>query len=90
MDLFQKAKSHLIRYLVTFGNTTIDHAFDNVLKVYDVARGHILSRGGPDPHTIYPNLFREKPTLVARGATGPIEGGVDVAEYFVSVSTYII
>lgn len=73
--------------LVTFGNTTLDHAFLNVLKLYDVARRHLLSCGpslDPQSRTIFPNLVREKPTLLARGASGPIKGALDLAEYFVS------
>jgi hypothetical protein len=72
---------------VTFGNTTLEHAFLNVLKVYDVARRHLLSCGGPESEgqDVYPNLVREKRTLLARGASGPLQGGLHLAEYFVSI-----
>lgn len=70
---------------MTFGNTTLDNAFLNVLKVYNVARRHLLSCG-PESQGIFPNLVREKRTLLARGASAPLEGGLHLAEYFVSIS----
>lgn len=61
------------------GNTTLEHAFSNVLKLYAIARrqAELTSRD------VFPNLHRPSPTSLARGAAGPIEGSLDLAEYFV-------
>lgn len=76
-----------VRLTVTFGNTALDRAFLNVLKIYNVARQHLVSHTGANDHkdAIFPNLTKTTPTLLARGAAGPIQGALDLAEYFVSL-----
>ena len=63
------------------GNTSREPALVNVLKIYHVLRTHVNAR--PDLVSRFPNLHGSKKTRVARGASGPLEGSLDLAEYFV-------
>ncbi|KAH7090866.1 nucleoside hydrolase [Auriculariales sp. MPI-PUGE-AT-0066] len=65
---------------VCFGNTTVDHAYDNVLKVYEVVRRHCASH--PEDAHRFQHLSHAKKTMLAKGAKGPFEGKLELAEYF--------
>ncbi|KAF8311633.1 nucleoside hydrolase [Clavulina sp. PMI_390] len=68
---------------VTFGNTVVDRAFLNVLKVYNVARKHLAQTlQSATSRSVFPNLTKDTPTILAKGAARPIEGSLDLAEYF--------
>ncbi|EJT98988.1 nucleoside hydrolase [Dacryopinax primogenitus] len=63
---------------VTFGNSTLQNTFSNVLKVYGLVQQHILEH--PHDATRFPNYAR--PTVLAKGRAGPIAGELHIAEYF--------
>ena len=69
---------------LTFGNTTLDHAYANVLRT-----GAVLQRHLADPATLdaVKHRFRHfrsgaDPILVASGSTQPLEGKMFTASYF--------
>ncbi|SNX83085.1 related to Inosine-uridine preferring nucleoside hydrolase [Melanopsichium pennsylvanicum] len=69
---------------LTFGNTTLDHAYANVLRT-----GSVLQRHLADPNTsdAVKNRYRNftptaDPIVVASGSTQPLEGKMFTASYF--------
>ncbi|KAF9518893.1 hypothetical protein BS47DRAFT_1413108 [Hydnum rufescens UP504] len=65
---------------VTFGNTSRDQAVTNILKVFHIMGTHLM--GNPQLVSQFPNSRRTEKTRVARGASGPLEGSLNLAAYF--------
>lgn len=78
---------HLRPYLeLTFslaGNTELDKAHTNIFKVYQLTHKHLEAH--PEDTHRFPNL-KNRPIL-AKGAAGPLEGALNLAEYFVGRPT---
>ena len=70
--------------IFTEGNTTQDRTFSNILKLYHILYRHIMHF--PEENNRFPGLQRAKKTKLAKGAQGPLEGILDLAEYFVGNS----
>ncbi|KZO99659.1 nucleoside hydrolase [Calocera viscosa TUFC12733] len=66
---------------VTFGNSTLEHTFNNVLKVYAMVQQHLEEH--PNDSERFPNYARSgQTTILAKGRAGPIAGELNLAEYF--------
>ncbi|EJD43942.1 nucleoside hydrolase [Auricularia subglabra TFB-10046 SS5] len=65
---------------VTFGNTDLDHAYNNVLKIYDAVQRHCDRH--PEDARRFEHLSARPRAMLSRGASGPIEGSLELAEYF--------
>ncbi|KDQ15052.1 hypothetical protein BOTBODRAFT_109252, partial [Botryobasidium botryosum FD-172 SS1] len=76
--LLTSPEIELAAITTVFGNTAIDRVHINVLKVYQVLRKHLEANPVDKPKC--PNL--NKGTIFARGAAGPLEGELGLAEYF--------
>lgn len=63
---------------VTFGNTTLQKAYTNVLKVYQLVSDHLERY--PEDRNRFPNLD-SRPT-VCLGAATPLSGEAHLADYF--------
>ncbi|KDQ17407.1 hypothetical protein BOTBODRAFT_144237 [Botryobasidium botryosum FD-172 SS1] len=63
-----------------FGNTTIDHVYTNVLKIYQIVQRYLDAN--PEDMPRFPNLSREPRTILARGAARPLAGELGLAEYY--------
>ncbi|QRV90034.1 CCR4-Not complex component, Not1 [Ceratobasidium sp. AG-Ba] len=63
---------------VTFGNTELKYAYNNVLKTYQAVANHIDQY--PNDRTRFPG-FTSRPTL-CYGAANPLAGELQLAEYF--------
>ncbi|KAG8983037.1 hypothetical protein FRB90_006357, partial [Tulasnella sp. 427] len=59
-------------------NTTVEKAYNNIFKVYQVIQQHLDAH--PEDIDRFPN-FGHRP-LFAKGAQGPLQGEMNLAEYF--------
>lgn len=68
------------------GNTTVEKAYNNTFKVYQVIQTHLDAH--PEDAHRFPNFRKDghRP-LYAKGAQGPLHGQMNLAEYFVSLSS---
>lgn len=76
--------------LIRIGNTVLLKASENILKVYQIAQKQIDAF--PDDASRFPNFKQgsgHRP-IYARGAAGPIEGAMNLAEYFVSIRCHCL
>ncbi|KZV84551.1 nucleoside hydrolase [Exidia glandulosa HHB12029] len=62
------------------GNTDVDHAYNNVLKTYEVVRQHCNAH--PEDAHRFEHLNGRPQTILSKGAAGPIAGEQALAEYF--------
>ncbi|KAG8937097.1 hypothetical protein FRC03_007798 [Tulasnella sp. 419] len=69
---------HIEAITVVFGNTTLPKACQNVFKVYQLIKHHIDLH--PEDAQRFPN-WGNRPAF-AKGAEGPLEGTMNLAEYF--------
>ncbi|CAE6459232.1 unnamed protein product [Rhizoctonia solani] len=76
--LLASSEADLALITVTFGNTDLEHAYTNVLKVYQLVLDHL--ERCPDDRSRFPNL--KSRTKLCAGATGPLSGVPHLAEYF--------
>lgn len=69
---------------LTFGNTTLDHAYTNVLRTGAVLQRHLADPATPDVVKDRYRNFRDgaDPIVVASGSTQPLEGKMFTASYF--------
>ncbi|SPO23291.1 related to Inosine-uridine preferring nucleoside hydrolase [Ustilago trichophora] len=69
---------------LTFGNTTLDHAYANVLRTGAVLHRHLADAATPDDVKDRYRNFRDgaDPIVVASGSTQPLEGKMFTASYF--------
>ncbi|KAF8321440.1 putative hydrolase [Cantharellus anzutake] len=65
---------------VCFGNTTVDKASLNIQKLYHVLDRHIAQH--PGEKNRFAGLQTTTKTKLVKGASGPLEGTLDLAEYF--------
>lgn len=73
-------KSEILAYVPQFGNTSLDNAYNNILKIYGVLDRHVTEH---DPEMErFPALKQEKKPLLIRGAAGPLDGPGHSAAYF--------
>ncbi|KAG8929238.1 hypothetical protein FRC01_004640 [Tulasnella sp. 417] len=77
MDRIDAAMLH--RWMI--GNTTVDKAYNNTFKVYQVIQTHLDAH--PEDVRRFPNFRKDghKP-FYAKGAQGPLQGQMNLAEYF--------
>ncbi|KAJ1307775.1 hypothetical protein OPQ81_001862 [Rhizoctonia solani] len=76
--LLASSEAELALITVTFGNTELQHAYTNVLKVYQLVLDHLERY--PNDRNRFPNL-KSRPKLCS-GATGPLSGIPHLAKYF--------
>ncbi|CUA68492.1 hypothetical protein RSOLAG22IIIB_03529 [Rhizoctonia solani] len=76
--LLASDEAELALITVTFGNTELEYAYTNVLKVYQLISDHL--QRCPEDRLKFPNL-KSKPKL-CRGASGPLSGVPHLAKYF--------
>lgn len=69
---------------LTFGNTTLDHAYGNVLRTGAVLHRHLADSSTPDAVKQRYRNFRADadPIIIASGSTQPLEGKMFTASYF--------
>ncbi|CAD6577837.1 MAG: hypothetical protein CYPHOPRED_000385 [Cyphobasidiales sp. Tagirdzhanova-0007] len=77
-------KLDVVAYIPQFGNTDVDAAYRNILKLYGVMDAHL--KACPEEIERFPAFKRHiqakrKPLLV-KGAAGPVSGAVHTAKYF--------
>jgi hypothetical protein len=65
------------------GNTSLPKAVVNILKVYQVIDRHLKRYPHDAPR--FPGFNLPRRTVLAAGAAGPLEGELDLAEYFVGI-----
>lgn len=74
------ADSEILAYIPQFGNTSLDNAYNNILKIYGVLDRHVQDH---DPEMErFPALKQAKKPLLIRGADGPLAGPAHSAAYF--------
>ena len=74
------ANSEILAYIPQFGNTSLDNAYNNILKIYGVLDRHVTEY---DPEMDrFPALRQKKKALLIRGAAGPLDGPGHSAAYF--------
>ncbi|KAG8763859.1 hypothetical protein FRC12_008373 [Ceratobasidium sp. 428] len=76
--LLASSEAELALITVTFGNTELKYAYNNVLKTYQVVSNHIAQY--PEDQVRFPGL-EAKPTL-CYGAAEPLAGKLHLAAYF--------
>lgn len=69
---------------LTFGNTTLDHAYANVLRTGAILHRHLADPSTPDAVKARYRSFHAdaEPIVVASGSTQPLEGKMFTASYF--------
>lgn len=69
---------------LTFGNTTLDHAYANVLRTGAVLQRHLADASTSEAVKQRYRNFRAgaEPILIASGSTQPLEGKMFTASYF--------
>ncbi|KAG1777639.1 nucleoside hydrolase [Suillus placidus] len=70
----------ILAYIVSFGNTDVHAAYDNIYKLYQAIGRHIALH--PEDAARFPNFSPTVPPLLAVGPEGPLEGGRHFAQYF--------
>ncbi|KAG5220049.1 nucleoside hydrolase [Salix suchowensis] len=71
----------ILAILVSFGASPFSHCDRiNVLKTYQALSAHFEQH--PDAQARFPNFQPETKTILALGATGPLEGDLHSAQYF--------
>jgi inosine-uridine nucleoside N-ribohydrolase len=70
----------ILAYIVSFGNTDVHAAYDNIYKLYQAIGRHIALH--PEDSARFPNYSPTVPPLLAVGPEGPLEGGRHFAQYF--------
>lgn len=70
----------IIAYIVSFGNTDVHAAYDNIYRLYQAIGRHIALH--PEDAARFPNFSPTVPPLLAVGPEGPLEGGRHFAQYF--------
>ncbi|KAG8773764.1 hypothetical protein FRC12_002321 [Ceratobasidium sp. 428] len=76
--LLASTEAELALITVTFGNTELKYAYNNILKTYQVVSNHIAQY--PEDRVRFPGL-EAKPTL-CYGAAEPLAGKLHLAAYF--------
>ncbi|KAG9016072.1 hypothetical protein FRB93_011546 [Tulasnella sp. JGI-2019a] len=80
--LLASPEVHIEAITITFGNTILPKAYNNIFKVYQIIQRHIDAF--PNDASRFPNFKQgtgHRP-IFARGADGPIKGVMNLAEYF--------
>lgn len=72
--------SEILAYVPQFGNTSLDNAYNNILKIYGVLDRHVTEHD-PEMHR-FPALKQSKKPLLIKGAPGPLAGPGHSAAYF--------
>jgi inosine-uridine nucleoside N-ribohydrolase len=75
--LMASSEVQLEAITVTFGNTSVSKAHENIVKV-----AHLLDVHHQRHPQQYPNIRSNDPIILATGAAAPLEGSLDLAEYF--------
>lgn len=70
----------ILAYIVSFGNTDVHAAYDNIYKLYQAIGRHIALH--PEDTARFPNFSPTVPPLLVVGPGGPLEGGRHFAQYF--------
>ncbi|KAI6046060.1 nucleoside hydrolase [Pisolithus marmoratus] len=70
----------ILAYVVSFGNTDIHAAYENIYRLYQAVGRQIASH--PEDKVRFPNFSPEVPPVLALGPHGPLEGGRHHAQYF--------
>lgn len=70
----------ILAYIVSFGNTDVHAAYNNIYKLYQAIGRHIALH--PEDAARFPNFTSTIPPLLAVGPEGPLEGGRHFAQYF--------
>lgn len=75
----------IIAYIPQFGNTDVQAAYDNILKLYGVLDTYVQQH--PEHAHRFPNLSSGHGTgstrpLLVKGASGPLGGKTHTAKYF--------
>jgi len=70
----------VLAIVVTYGNTDVDACYQNILRLYQVLSKHLVENPTEKQH--WPNFLRERKTVLAVGATRPLEGEIHSAQYF--------
>ena len=77
-------KLDVIAFIPQFGNTDVDAAYNNILKIYGVLDAQF--KACPEDIERFPGFKRHlqnrKKPLLLRGAARPISGAVHTAKYF--------
>ncbi|KAI0790769.1 nucleoside hydrolase [Abortiporus biennis] len=66
--------------IVSYGNTDAESCYSNILKLYQAIARHLDAH--PDLRHKWPNFSGANRTILAIGATGPLEGDLHSAQYF--------
>ncbi|KAI6125693.1 nucleoside hydrolase [Pisolithus croceorrhizus] len=70
----------ILAYVVSFGNTDVHAAYENIYRLYQAVGRQIASH--PEDRARFPNFSPEVPPVLALGPHGPLEGGRHHAQYF--------
>lgn len=70
----------ILAYVVSFGNTDVHAAYENIYRLYQAVGRQITSH--PEDKDRFPNFSPEVPPVLALGPHGPLEGGRHHAQYF--------
>ncbi|KAG2078776.1 nucleoside hydrolase [Suillus decipiens] len=70
----------ILAYIISFGNTDVHAAYNNIYKLYQAVGRHIALH--PEHAARFPNFSPTIPPLLAVGPEGPLEGGRHFAQYF--------
>lgn len=70
----------ILAYIISFGNTDVHAAYDNIYKLYQAIGRHIALY--PEDAARFPNFSPAVPPLLVVGPDGPLEGGRHFAQYF--------
>jgi inosine-uridine nucleoside N-ribohydrolase len=74
------ADTEILVYIPQFGNTSVDNAYNNLLKIYGVLDRH--AKENDKEIERFPALKAKRKPIVIRGADGPIDGPSHSAAYF--------
>ncbi|TFK25530.1 nucleoside hydrolase [Coprinopsis marcescibilis] len=70
----------ILAYVVSFGNTDLEHSYLNIYKAYQAVARHI--EAFPEEASRFPNFKPQRLPLVIRGCDGPLQGELHSAQYF--------
>ncbi|TCD71568.1 hypothetical protein EIP91_007315 [Steccherinum ochraceum] len=70
----------VLAIIVSFGNTDVDACYLNIIRLYEVLSKQLQQH--PEDQQFWPNFSPDHKIILARGATGPLEGESHTAQYF--------
>ncbi|KAI6157578.1 nucleoside hydrolase [Pisolithus tinctorius] len=70
----------ILAYVVSFGNTDVHAAYENIYRLYQAVGRQIASH--PEDKARFPNFSPEVAPILVLGPDGPLEGGRHHAQYF--------